>query len=193
MQLVTSFVQTPSLLLWVQVSCWCSVAAFVLKSFYHLQNEWRISIILINDNLISCHALITLWLHCLVWGSGNKTTGLVDSGAALSDPAAPAIAFQLPGFPSALEQDHVLTLELAWAGRKTVLGAAPLVLQFKCVLSWECSSKFCQEGGLWFWANSPWTIMHFLLSVHDEFFWPLISRRKPQNNVYFQKILTGFQ
>lgn len=41
--------------------------------------------------------------------------GLVESRADLSDPAAPAIAFQLLGFPSALEQGHVVTLELAWA------------------------------------------------------------------------------
>lgn len=39
----------------------------------------------------------------------------MESGADLSDPAAPAVAFQLPGSPSALVQDHVVTLELAWA------------------------------------------------------------------------------
>lgn len=84
-----------------------------IEVFLPSANEWRISIILKNDNLILCHALITLWLHCLVWGLNQQ--GLVESGADLSDPATPAIAFQLSGFPSALEQDHVVTLELAWA------------------------------------------------------------------------------
>lgn len=74
-----------------------------IKVFLPSTNVWRISVILRNDNFISCHALITLWLHCLVWGQNQQ--GLVESGAELSDPAAPAIAFQLPGFLSALEQD----------------------------------------------------------------------------------------
>lgn len=84
-----------------------------VKAFLPSTNEWRISIILKNNNLFSCHALITLWLHCLVWGQNQQ--GLEESSADLSDTAAPAIALQLPGFSSALQQDHVVTLELAWA------------------------------------------------------------------------------
>lgn len=71
MQLLTSFVKTHSLLLWMQVSCWCSVAAFVLKSFYHPQmcggfsSFWEMT--------TSFHVMLSSHCGCIAW-CGDKTS-----------------------------------------------------------------------------------------------------------------------
>lgn len=115
--LLTSFVKIPSLLFWVLISFWCSLAAFVIR-LLPFTNEKRISIIPTSDDLTSCHDLITLWLSCMVWGTGNnisKVKELQSDGKWCRPSSQGQQLLQLyftcwPGFLSAINQDCVVTL-----------------------------------------------------------------------------------